>query len=429
MLEFLEIIGGQELSGCVTVSGAKNAALPMLIAPLLTAESCTLSNVPALRDVDLLLSLLSQLGANITRHENQVSINTPTLGTGEVSFSLVKSLRASFWILGPLLARTRSARVALPGGDIIGSRPVDIHLEALTQMGAEIRTVNGIVYAEAPAGLHGANINFRFPSVGATHQILLAAVLSKGVTRITGAAREPEVVALADLLNAMGAEIEGAGTDEIVIVGKTSLGGANIDIIGDRIEAATFLCAGIACRGAVTVAGINPAHLGPLPEMLHMMGADLSLKGNCIELVAGDQLMPVNVRTGPFPEFATDMQPPMMAAMCLAEGISAVEETIFEARMGHAFELKKFGAQIAIDGKFARISGVREFSPAFAECLDIRCGAALVIAALAAKGTSRLYEIQHLRRGYVNIEQKFRDLGAQLGVRAESPEDYMMSGC
>ena len=429
MLEYLEIEGGRPLHGQVRVSGAKNAALPMLIAALLSAETSELRNVPDLRDVDLLLSLLQQLGASVERNNETVRIATPKLSTGEVSFSLVKSLRASFWILGPLLARNLTARVALPGGDIIGTRPVDIHLEALQQMGAEIKTVNGVVYADAPNGLHGADIHFRFPSVGATHQVLLTAVLVDGVTRISNAAREPEVVALADMLNSMGAEVSGAGTESITIIGKKCLNGANIEVIGDRIEAATYLLATLACGGEVEVSGLSSETLGTLPAMLTEMGAILSIQERSIKVKSTGELKPLLVKTGPFPEFATDMQAPLMAALCLANGISSVEENIFEARMGHAFELKKFGAQITVDGRLARISGVKNLHAAYAECLDIRCGACLVIAALAAQGRSRLYEVQHLRRGYVQMEEKLRNLGAELGVRVESPEDYLMTGC
>lgn len=429
MSAYISITGGKPLNGVVEVSGAKNSALPLLMASLLSAEKCEFRNVPKLDDVAISLRILEQFGAEVERSPKCVKIKTAQLIPGEASYSLIKSLRASFWILAPLLARGGAARVALPGGDAIGARPVDIHLEALQQMGAEISMHQGVVTAVAPNGLRPADISFRFPSVGATHQLLMAAALTPGTTVIRNAAREPEVVQLAEMLSQMGAKISGASGPVITIEGQESLGGCSIDLIGDRIEAGTYILATCATKGVAEVRGFNPAHLGDFQGLLEQMGVKFSVTPQGMTVDASAGLLPVRAKTGPFPELATDLQAPLMAALATARGESVIEETVYEGRFGHVSELSRIGAKISVSGTTATITGVEELSAAPVEIGDIRAGAALAIAALAARGESRLFEIHHIRRGYEDFEGRLRRLGAHAVFKIESPEDYLMSGC
>ncbi|MCB0338896.1 MAG: UDP-N-acetylglucosamine 1-carboxyvinyltransferase [Bdellovibrionales bacterium] len=429
MNSFIEITGGRELSGEVQVSGSKNAALPILMATLLTGQECIIKNVPNLEDVALTLHLLEQLGADASYDGSTIITKTDHLTGSEASYSLVKALRASFWVLGPLLARAGAARVALPGGDAIGTRPVDIHLSALSKMGADIKMKHGVVVASAPAGLRPANITFPFPSVGATHQILMAASLVPGVTRIKGAAKEPEVVALADFLALLGVAIEGAGTSEIVVEGKGDLSGATYSLIGDRIEAGTYLLAIAACGGRGVVSGFVPEHLGNLLTILEQMGAEVSVKEQSVMLTRQSELRAVTVQTEPFPGFATDLQAPLMAALCVANGQSIIEENIFEGRFGHVPELRRMGAKVVLRERTAIIDGVLGLSGAPVEGGDIRGAAALVIAGLVAEGRTQIHDIVHLRRGYELLENKFSSLGACITCRPEEVEDYQSVGC
>ena len=429
MAEVLQITGGTALSGSVRISGAKNAALPMLLASLLSSEPVEFENVPILTDVDLTIRLLEHFGANVEVNADRVRVAVPTLRAVEASYSLVKALRASFWILAPLLARGRAARVALPGGDIIGARPVDMHLDGLVKMGADIKVKHGVVFASASNGLRAAEIDLRFPSVGATHQLIMAMALTPGTSVIRGAAREPEVVALAELINSMGGSVEGAGHTEIVIRGRDELGGARVRLIGDRVEAATYIMAAVATRGSISLNGINPQHLGALCQILISMGALLELRDDGLSINAREASQPVQVATGPFPELATDFQALLMAALTLAQGESRIEENIFEGRFGHVSELCRLGARILVEGRSATIIGVPRLAAAPIDGLDIRAAAALVIAALAAEGTSTLAEIHHLRRGYEGFERKFNALGAKIVTRVQDPEDFLSSGC
>jgi len=429
MLNYIEIEGGLPLSGTVQIGGAKNAALPMLLASLLTAERCEFTRVPNLQDVSLTLNLLEHFGAEVEYSGDRVRVDVPHLAATEASLSLVKALRASFWILGPLLARGKAARVALPGGDIIGARPVDMHLQALAQMGADIKVKHGVVYATAVDGLKPAKIQFRFPSVGATHQILMAAALTPGLTTIEGAAREPEVVSLAEMLINMGAEIEGAGTSQISIQGKKELSGTSIELIGDRIEAGTYLLAAAATRGKVKASGVNPQHFGRFLNILEDMGVVVSTEAESVSINAEAGLKAVRVSTGPFPEFATDLQAPLMAALSLAKGSSYIEENVFEGRFGHVSELCRMGAQIHVAERLVTVEGQTRLTAAPVDALDIRAGAAVVIAALASEGISKIYEIHHLRRGYENLEQKFSKLGARISCKLSDAEDYVFTGC
>lgn len=432
--EVLRVTGPTQLNGAVKVSGAKNAALPLIIASLLTAGECSISNVPAIKDIGLLLSLLERLGARFSvepHHELGVTvkISTPSIISAHAPYSLVKSIRASFWTLAPLLARGGEARVALPGGDIIGARPVDLHIAALEQMGAEIEIKHGVVVAAAPGGLKPADLTLRFPSVGATHQILMAAALTRGRTTLRGAAREPEVVALGEMLVGMGAQIDGLGTSDLEIIGKPELSGADVRVIGDRIEAGTFLFAAAVSRGRIKLDGVVPGFLTSPLEVLSAMGCAVTTERESVSLDASDGIRGVNVVTDPYPEFATDLQAPLMAALTLADGVSTIEERVFEGRFGHVAELCRMGARIAISDRVATITGVEALSGAPVEAHDIRAGAALLIAAIAAQGESDIYEMHHLRRGYEKLEQKFLALGANLEVRHVDGEGVSSVGC
>ncbi|MBX7143835.1 MAG: UDP-N-acetylglucosamine 1-carboxyvinyltransferase [Oligoflexia bacterium] len=429
MADIIEINGGVRLSGTVRISGAKNAALPMMMAALLSAEECIFENVPNLEDVGLTLHLLEHLGASTEYTRDRVSIHVPRLLATEASYSLVKALRASFWVLGPLLARGRAARVALPGGDIIGARPVDLHLAALQQMGAEITTKHGVVYATAVNGLRPARVELRFPSVGATHQIMMAASLVPGTSEILGAAREPEVVALAAMLNDMGAEIEGAGTDHIVIRGRSELGGVRIKLIGDRIEAGTYLLAAATTQGQVRVEGVAPDHLGAFLPVLSEMGAQVEVGSDWVSATFAHRPKALQAVTAPFPGLATDLQAPLVAALCFAEGESKIDETVFEGRFAHVAELARMGAQLTVHDRAIVINGVSRLSAAPVEAHDIRAGAAIILAALGAEGISHIHEIQHLRRGYETLERKLQGLGARVGARQTEVDDFLFSGC
>jgi UDP-N-acetylglucosamine 1-carboxyvinyltransferase len=430
MAEYLEIVGGNPLSGKVKVGGAKNAVLPMAIASLLTDKKVVLNRIPAISDVGVLVHLLESLGAEATYTGDSLSLQSKEISSNHASYSLVKALRASFWILAPLLARTGQARVALPGGDIIGARPVDIHLDALRQMGAEIKLQHGVVIANAPhGGLRPANIEFRFPSVGATHQILMAAALVEGTTTIKGAAREPEVVALCNLLTCMGVKIEGIGTSYLTIQGSKKLGGTTVEVIGDRIEAATYLMAAISSRGSITVEGISPAFLSEPLDLMANMGVKIISDNDSISIDCFNPPKAVSIVTGPFPKFATDLQALFMATLCTAEGNSVIEEHVFEGRFGHVAELSRMGAKIKIIDGVAIIEGVKQLSGALVEGLDIRAAASLVIAALGAEGVSHIQEIGHLRRGYQNLENNLRNLGGVMRVIQGDPDDFLYVGC
>lgn len=461
MAEFIDIQGGVPLTGTVRVSGAKNAALPLLIASLLTPEVCEFTNVPNLEDTNLTLRLLEHVGATTSfmagssasagdeqqfgpqtgsrdddaarfgaaRFGGKVVVHTPELVATEASYSLVKALRASFWVLGPLLARGRAARVALPGGDIIGARPVDMHLAALTKMGADIRVKHGVVFATAEKGLRPAEIEFSFPSVGATHQVIMAGALTPGVTVIRGAAREPEIVALANMINEMGGSVVGAGTSSVVIQGVEQLGGARVKLIGDRIEAGTYLLATIATRGVARAVGITPSFFGEFLPVLERLGVGVTLDEDSVTVDARGALKPVRVATGPYPELATDLQAPLMAALATVSGESAIEENVFEGRFGHVAELGRMGATIHVRDRVALIDGGKQLSGAPVEALDIRAGAALVIAALAADGRTQIFEPQHLRRGYDSLQAKLQGLGARVGYRVSDAEDFAFAGC
>lgn len=433
MSEVIEIHGSRELKGSIKVAGAKNAALPMLMATLLTDSECILRRVPNLEDVSITLRLLEHFGAEFSYARECVRVKTSKLISTDASYSLVKALRASFWVLGPLLARAGEAHVALPGGDAIGSRPVDIHLRALSAMGADITLSHGVVHARAPFGLKPADIDLLFPSVGATHQLMMAASLVPGTTILRNAAREPEVVALAEMLTLMGAKIEGAGESCIFIHGRSELAGADLEMIGDRIEAGTYLLACLSSGGDLSVTGVNPLHLSALSEVLQQSGALVSTTLDSISVVVRDRPKPIEVSTRPFPGFPTDLQAPLMAALCRSyddKGApSVIEENIFEGRFTHIPELVRMGAKIEVKDRCARIFGVESLSGAPVDGHDIRGAAALVVAALGAVGITHVHEPLHLRRGYAQLESKLNSVGAKVLSRQLEFEDTLSIGC
>lgn len=434
MSEVFKIDGPVAVSGKVVASGAKNAALPLIIATLLTDQPCVIENVPAIHDIGLLLSLLERLGAESAVHPVdglglRISVRVPKLVATEAPYSLVKSMRASFWVLAPLLARGRSARVALPGGDIIGARPVDLHLAALEQMGAEIKIKHGVVLASAPNGLKPAEIELRFPSVGATHQILMAASLIPGQSVLKGAAREPEVSALVDMLVLMGAQITGRGSSELVINGCAELGGATVRVISDRIEIGTFLLLAAASRGRIKIERVDPEPLAATFNVLRDMGCMLEVGTDSVVVDASRGMKAVTVSTEPFPGFPTDLQAPLVAALTVAEGESVIEEGVFEGRFGHVAELCRMGAKITVSDRTLRITGVPSLSGAPVEAHDIRAGAALVIAANCAVGSSHLAETHHLRRGYEQFENKLASLGVKISLCSGEYDDQFLVGC
>lgn len=414
MLEYLCIAGGNRLSGEVNVSGAKNAALPLLIAALLTDQPCVFRNVPNLDDIAKLIRMFRSFGSEATFDNHVVNVSAKRVTRCEAPYGLVKSLRASFWVLGPLLARCGKAEVALPGGDAIGTRPVDLHLSGLEKFGANIRLEHGVVHATVPGTLRPAKISLEYPSVGATHQLLMTAAKIPGESEIRGAAREPEVVELAAVLSAMGADIEGAGTDCIRICGREDLAGVDHTIVGDRIEAATYLLGAAITCGDVTVRGLTSVMLESTLDVLKRAGAEVISEGNSIRVIAKERLKAVSFSTAPFPGVATDVQPLLMAAFATADGLSTIHETVFESRFGHVAEYRRFGAEISIDGRYAHIQGTSRLSGAPVEGLDIRAAAGMVLLGLVAEGITQIRDIYHLDRGYDGLVSKFQSLGADI---------------
>jgi UDP-N-acetylglucosamine 1-carboxyvinyltransferase len=429
MQEYLCISGGQKLNGEVRVAGAKNAALPLIIASLLTSEPVTLKNIPDLEDIAVLIRMLRSFGASAQFSNGTVNVSADKITSSEAPYSLVKLLRASFWVLGPLLARTGHAAVALPGGDAIGTRPVDLHLSGLAQFGANISLKHGVVIAEAPGGLVPKKIRLDYPSVGATHQLLMTAALIHGESEILGAAKEPEIVALCGLLRTMGAKIEGDGTERIVICGKKELGPAEFDIIGDRIEAVTYLSAVASTQGKIRVNGIDPNCLRAVLGIFEESGCIVQTGENWIDLESSSRLQSVSFSTDPFPGVATDVQPLLMAAMCMANGRSLIRETVFESRFGHVAQFRRFGADITIDDRLAIVEGVEKLSAAPVEGLDIRAAAGLVVLGLVSEGITQLSDIYHLDRGYEGLVEKLRKLGANVSRLPAIEAREVVHGC
>jgi len=413
-MDKLVIQGGVPLSGEVRVSGAKNAALPLMCAALLTGDELTLSNVPHLRDVSTMVRLLSQMGVEVSLDDKLgLSLRAARLSDPVAPYDLVKTMRASILVLGPLVARCGQARVSLPGGCAIGTRPVDLHIKGLEALGAEISVEQGYISAKAKR-LKGARIVMDLVTVTGTENLMMAACLAEGTTLIENAAREPEVVDLAQCLSAMGAKVKGAGSDVITIEGVSRLHGAGHRIMADRIETGTFLAAAAATGGSVTLHGTSPGTLEAVLEKLREAGADLRAEDGRLSLAMRGRPRGVNVRTAPYPAFPTDMQAQLMALDAIAEGTSMITETIFENRFMHALEMQRLGADIEISGNTAVVRGVARLQGANVMATDLRASASLVIAGLVAEGETRIDRIYHLDRGYECIEEKLAQLGARI---------------
>ena len=412
-MEKLRIQGGRTLQGEVRVGGAKNAALPELVATLLTDEPVVLSNVPAVRDVSTIIRLLEHLGVAVERDGDVARTRLTELGSAEAPYDLVKTMRASFLVLGPLLARCGRARVSLPGGCAIGARPVDQHLAGLSRLGADLRVEEGYVVAEADE-LRGAEVIFDAPTVGGTEHLMLAAALARGTSVLRNAAREPEVADLAVLLNAMGADIRGAGSDTIEIRGVGELGGAEHAIIPDRIEAGTYLIAGALQGDDLRVTQCRPLDLEAVIDKVQDAGASVVAEESSLRVTAPASYRGIDVRTQPHPGFPTDMQAQYMALMTQAVGSAVITETIFENRFMHVPELNRMGADIGIDGHSAIVRGPRRLGGARVMATDLRASASLVLAALAADGETVIDRLYHLDRGYESLVEKLGGAGAEV---------------
>ena len=414
-MEKLLIKGGSSLSGIINCSGAKNAALPMIASTILCEEKVTLKNLPYLQDITTMFELLGSMGSDILLDENMnFTISSYDLKDTEARYELVKTMRASILVLGPLIAKYGNARIALPGGCAIGSRPVNYHLDALKQMGAKIVLKNGYIEASAKK-LVGADIKFDGITVTGTENIMMAATLAKGETVISNAAKEPEIVDLADMLNSMGAKIIGAGSDKIIIQGVDKLNGTEFDIPADRIEAGTYLAAAAVTNGEVKVEGINPDRLMKVIDKLKIAGANVDLTKNSISIsMTQDCPNPVDITTAPFPEFPTDMQAQFSVINAISNGTSNIYETVFENRFMHVLELNRMGCDIQVNGNHAIIKGVKSIYGAQVMATDLRASASLILAGLCAKGETVVDRIYHIDRGYERIEEKLNYLGANI---------------
>lgn len=412
-MDKLAIVGGARLAGEIPVSGAKNAALPILCAALLTDEPLEIENVPRLRDVDTLLALLARMGVAIEREGATLRLQAQRIASPEAPYELVKTMRASILVLGPLVARCREAVVSLPGGCAIGARPVDQHIKGLQALGAEVRVEHGYIHATTP-GLRGARLVPDLVTVTGTENLLMAACLAEGTTVIENAAREPEVSDLARCLVAMGADIEGIGTDTLRVRGVRRLHGARYRVMPDRIETGTYLCAAAITGGQVRLTRADPDALEAVLAKLAEAGCRIETGPDWVALEAPPRLRAVDVRTAPYPGFPTDMQAQFMALDTVAEGSGVIRETIFENRFMHAVELQRLGADIRIDGNTAVVKGVARLDGATVMATDLRASAGLVVAALKAEGETIIERIYHLDRGYEQLEEKLGALGAQV---------------
>ncbi len=408
------IQGGVPLRGCVRVSGSKNASLTLLAAALLTEEPVVLRNVPRVRDLVTMIRILERLGIEVGwEGEGELRVAGASPSSSEAPYELVRTMRASFMLLGPLLARCGRARVSLPGGCAIGARPVDQHIKGLRALGAKVELVGGYVEAQAER-LRGAHILFDVTTVNGTQNVLMAAVLAEGESLIENAAMEPEVLELIEVLRAMGARIEGAGTDRLRVQGVTRLSGVTHEVWGDRIEAGTLAVAGGITGGEIELEGIRAAHLGSVLEKLREVGLEIEADATRLRVRRGGPLRGVQVRTAAFPGFPTDMQAQIMALLTLAEGTSSVTETIFENRFMHVSELQRMGADIALMGRSANLRGVSRLQGAPVMATDLRASASLVLAGLAAHGETNVLRVYHIDRGYHRIEERLSSLGARI---------------
>ncbi|MBG1177264.1 UDP-N-acetylglucosamine 1-carboxyvinyltransferase [Staphylococcus aureus] len=416
-MDKIVIKGGNKLTGEVKVEGAKNAVLPILTASLLASDKPSkLVNVPALSDVETINNVLTTLNADVTykKDENAVVVDATKTLNEEAPYEYVSKMRASILVMGPLLARLGHAIVALPGGCAIGSRPIEQHIKGFEALGAEIHLENGNIYANAKDGLKGTSIHLDFPSVGATQNIIMAASLAKGKTLIENAAKEPEIVDLANYINEMGGRITGAGTDTITINGVESLHGVEHAIIPDRIEAGTLLIAGAITRGDIFVRGAIKEHMASLVYKLEEMGVELDYQEDGIRVRAEGDLQPVDIKTLPHPGFPTDMQSQMMALLLTANGHKVVTETVFENRFMHVAEFKRMNANINVEGRSAKLEGKSQLQGVQVKATDLRAAAALILAGLVADGKTSVTELNHLDRGYVDLHGKLKQLGADI---------------
>lgn len=422
-MEKLVIHGGKPLEGTVRVSGAKNAVLPIIVASMLGTTQSTLTEIPKLADVHTVCDVIASLGVHIEHPERDtLVIDAHELTSTTAPYDLVRRMRASFLVMGPLLARKGRAQISLPGGCSIGARPIDLHLKAFEAMGAVINLENGDIEATAPNGLKGAQIYLDFPSVGATENILMAASMAEGKTVLENAAEEPEIVDLATYLNSMGANIRGAGTNVIRIEGVKELHGANHAVIPDRIEAGTFMVGAAMTQGNVFVENAISEHLKPLISKLKEVGAEVQEEIDGIRVIGHAPLRPADIKTLPYPGFPTDMQAQFMALTTICQGTSVVTETVFENRFMHVDEFKRMGAKIRIEGRSAIVEGVPRLKGASVNATDLRAGAALVLAGLVAEGETEVGYLYHIDRGYDNLVLKLQRLGADI-VRVNIEEE------
>lgn len=423
-MEKIIVQGGRQLRGTVKIEGAKNAVLPVIAASILAKSgSSTIHSVPELADVYTMKEVLRNLNIDVEYKNGSFIVNAEKALKTEAPFEYVRKMRASFLVMGPLLARVGHARIALPGGCAIGSRPIDQHLKGFEAMGAEVEIGNGFIEAKMDGRLQGAKIYLDFPSVGATENIMMAAVLADGMTTIENAAEEPEIVCLANYLNAMGANVVGAGTGTIRIEGVEELHGATHTVIPDRIEAGTFMVAAAITKGNVLIEGVVTEHLGPLVAKLEEMGVEIIEEENGIRVIGPETLKPVDIKTMPHPGFPTDMQAQMMTLMLMAEGTSVVSETVFENRFMHVEEFRRMNGNIKIEGRSAIITGPCNLQGAEVASTDLRAGAALIIAGLVAEGITRVVELHHIDRGYVDIAGKLEKLGANIARIEQIPTE------
>ena len=422
-MDQIVVTGGGALSGEIAIAGAKNACLKLMAAALLTEEPVTLTNVPRLSDIGTLRTLLGSLGCEVAslREGRVLALSAAEITSRHADYEIVRRMRASFNVLGPLVAREGEAVVSLPGGCAIGARPVDLHIMALEALGARIELRNGYVHASAPGGLSGAEIAFPQVSVGATENALTAAVLARGTTRLRNVAREPEIVDLCECLTAMGARIRGAGTPELVVEGVERLHGTTHRVVPDRIELGTYMLAPAVAGGRIAFPGVRRELVGALADKLEAAGVEVVETNAGLEVGRGDDRpRAVDVETAPFPGFATDLQAQMMALLCTAEGVSVLEETIFENRFMHAPELMRMGARIDVSGGTARVEGVERLRGAPVMATDLRASVSLILAGLAAEGETVVRRVYHLDRGYERLEEKLAGVGARVERMAEA---------
>ncbi len=421
-MDFLKITGGTKLSGAIDISGAKNSALPVIAATILSDKAVTLTNLPNVVDIRTLLKLLKILGAEVDHQDTVATINNGTINSTKAVYEIVAQMRASILVLGPLLARFGECEVSLPGGCAIGQRPIDLHLKALEAMGATIEIKGGYVRAEAPNGLQGAKIVFDKITVGGTENTIMAASLAHGTTTIVNAAKEPEIVQLCEMIASAGVKVEGIGSSEIIIegTGGKPLTFEEIEIIPDRIEAGTYLCAGAITNSTITLNKVNAEHIQASIDKLESMGCGFEIGEDSITIKGTDRLKPVSLITTEYPGFPTDMQAQFMAVATMAIGESVIEERLFENRFMHVSELNRLGSDIWLKGSVAAVRPVAELYGADVMATDLRASSALVLAGLVAKGTTNVHRIYHLDRGYDNLEGKLSKLGAKIERLSDS---------